>query len=139
MFLDMVDHVTPERRSFIMSKVGQKNTKPEIILRRALHALGYRYRLHRRDLPGTPDIVFPSRRKVILVHGCFWHGHGCRWGQLPKSRPEYWRPKIETNQERDKKTLTALREAGWEPLVVWQCELRDPDTAIQRVEAFLRH
>tara|TARA_R110002072_G_scaffold222599_1_gene379675 strand:- start:565 stop:984 length:420 start_codon:yes stop_codon:yes gene_type:complete len=139
MFLAMVDHVTPERRSFIMSNVGQKNTKPEVVLRRALHALGYRYRLHRRDLPGTPDIVFPSRRKIIVMHGCFWHGHGCRWGQLPKSRPEYWRPKVETNRERDKKTLTALREADWEPLVVWQCELRDPDTAIQRVEAFLRH
>ena len=72
-----------------MSKVGQKDTKPELALRRALHGLGYRFRLHRRDLPGSPDIVFPSRGKVIFVHGCFWHGHGCRWGQLPKSRPEY--------------------------------------------------
>lgn len=122
-----------------MSKVGQKNTKPEVMLRRALHALGYRFRLHRRDLPGTPDIVFPSRRKVVLVHGCFWHGHGCRWGQLPKSRTEYWRPKIETNRERDNRTLTALAEAGWEPMVVWQCELRDLNEAVRRVESFLRH
>lgn len=122
-----------------MSKVGQKNTKPEVMLRRALHALGYRFRLHRRDLPGTPDIVFPSRRKVVLVHGCFWHGHGCRWGQLPKSRTEYWRPKIETNRERDNRTLTALAEAGWEPMVVWQCELRDLNEVVRRVESFLRH
>ncbi|WP_102227141.1 very short patch repair endonuclease [Acidimangrovimonas sediminis] len=133
----MVDHVTPERRSFIMSKVGQKDTKPELALRRALHRLGYRYRLHRRDLPGTPDLVFPARRKVIFVHGCFWHGHGCRWGRLPKSRPEYWLPKIETNRERDRKAVTALREAGWEPLVVWQCELRDLEAAVGRVVDFL--
>ena len=135
----MTDHVTPERRSFIMSKVGQKNTKPELALRQALHRLGYRYRLHRRDLPGKPDLVFPSRRKVIFVHGCFWHGHGCRWGQLPKSRPEYWKPKIETNQERDKKVLTRLGEAGWDSMVVWQCDLRDLDDTVERVEAFLRH
>jgi DNA mismatch endonuclease, patch repair protein len=134
----MSDRVTPERRSFIMSRVGQKNTAPEMALRRALHRLGYRFRLHRRDLPGSPDIVFPSRRKVVFVHGCFWHGHDCRWGRLPKSRQEYWLPKIETNRERDKRALTELRDAGWEPLVVWQCELRDLEGAVDRVEAFLR-
>ena len=136
--LTMSDRVTPERRSFIMSSVGQKNTAPEMALRRALHWRGYRFRLHRRDLPGSPDIVFPSRKMVVFVHGCFWHGHGCRWGRLPKSRPEYWRPKIETNKERDKRVLTELRDAGWEPLVVWQCELRDIEGAVGRVEAFLR-
>lgn len=134
----MADHVTVERRSYIMSKVGQKNTKPELALRRALHGLGYRFRLHRRDLPGSPDIVFPSRTKVVFVHGCFWHGHGCRWGRLPKSRPEYWQPKIETNKERDRRALTELQEAGWEPLVVWQCELRDLEGAVGRVEGFLK-
>jgi DNA mismatch endonuclease (patch repair protein) len=134
----MADVVTADRRSYIMSMVRQKDTKPELALRHALYRLGYRFRLHRRDLPGSPDIVFPSRKKVVFVHGCFWHGHGCKWGQLPKSRPEYWKPKIETNRERDKRALTELREAGWEPLVVWQCELRDFEGAVGRVEAFLR-
>lgn len=134
----MADHVTADRRSYIMSMVRQKDTKPELALRRALHRLGYRFRLHRRDLPGSPDIVFPSRKKVVFVHGCFWHGHGCKWGQLPKSRPEYWTSKIETNRERDKRVLTELRDAGWESLVVWQCELRDIEVAVDRVEAFLR-
>ncbi len=133
----MTDHVSTERRSFIMSQVGTKDTKPEMIVRRALHRLGFRFRLHRRDLPGSPDLVFPSRRKVIFVHGCFWHGHGCRWGQLPKSRPEYWQPKIETNHERDNRNLTMLRDAGWEPLVVWQCELKQPEDALERIVAFL--
>lgn len=134
----MADHVTADRRSYIMSMVRQKDTKPELALRRALHRLGYRFRLHRRDLPGSPDLVFPSRKKVVFVHGCFWHGHGCKWGQLPKSRPVYWKPKIETNRERDKRVLTELRDAGWEPLVVWQCEMRDIEGAVDRVEAFLR-
>ena len=135
----MADHVTPERRSFIMSKVGQKNTKPEMVLRRALHGLGYRYRLYRRDLPGSPDLVFTSRRKVIFVHGCFWHGHGCRWGQLPKTRSEYWLPKIEANKERDNRALTLLSEKGWQAMVVWQCELRYPEEVVERVVAFLDH
>ncbi|AQS48736.1 very short patch repair endonuclease [Thioclava nitratireducens] len=133
----MADHVTPERRSFIMSKVKQKNTGPEMVLRIALHALGYRYRLHRRDLPGSPDLVFPSRRRVIFVHGCFWHGHGCRWGKAPKSRTDYWLPKIKANKERDNRALTQLAENGWEAMVVWQCELRDPEPTIERVVAFL--
>ncbi len=134
----MADRVTPERRSYIMSRVGQKHTGPEMALRRALHCLGYRYRLHRRDLPGSPDIVFPSRRKAVFVHGCFWHGHDCRWGRLPKSRPEYWFPKIEANRARDKRALTRLCQDGWKAMVVWQCELRDLDGAVSRVEAFLR-
>jgi DNA mismatch endonuclease (patch repair protein) len=133
----MADRVTPDRRSVIMSKVGQKNTVPEMILRRALHASGYRYRLHRRDLPGSPDLVFSSRRKVIFVHGCFWHGHDCRWGAAPKSRAEYWLPKIEANRVRDNLALTKLSEMGWQPMVVWQCELRDPESTIKRVVAFL--
>ncbi|WP_116131823.1 very short patch repair endonuclease [Tropicimonas sp. IMCC34043] len=133
----MTDHVTPDRRSFIMSKVGQKDTKPELILRRALHAQGYRYRLHRRDLPGSPDLVFPARRKAIFVHGCFWHGHGCRWGKAPKSRAEYWLPKIEANKARDNRVLTLLGDKGWQAMVVWQCELRDLSSTVERVAAFL--
>lgn len=133
----MPDHVPPERRSFIMSQVGQRDTKPELKLRRALHRLGYRYTLHRRNLPGRPDIVFPFRRKVIFVHGCFWHGHDCRWGRLPKSRPEYWAPKIEANRERDNRVLTELHNIGWDSMVVWQCELRDLDTTVHRVEGYL--
>lgn len=133
----MSDHVTKERRSFIMSQVGSKDTKPEMIVRRALHRLGYRYRLHRRDLPGSPDLVFVSRRKVIFVHGCFWHGHGCRWGQLPKSRSDYWKNKVETNRERDTRNLAALSERGWEALTVWQCELKQPQVMLDRIVAFL--
>lgn len=133
----MPDHVSPERRSFIMSQVGTRDTKPELIIRRALHRLGYRYRLHQRQLPGSPDLVFPTRRKVIFVHGCFWHGHGCRWGQLPKSRPEYWGPKIHVNRVRDAKSLLALHEAGWQTHIVWQCDLRDAAAALEMVIAFL--
>jgi DNA mismatch endonuclease (patch repair protein) len=106
-------------------------------LRRALHQLGYRYRLHSRNLPGRPDVVFPSRKKVIFVHGCFWHGHGCNWGKLPKSKVAYWQSKIETNRERDMKALTALRAAGWDTMIVWQCELRDFQTTVDRVVGFL--
>lgn len=120
-----------------MSQVGTKDTKPEMLVRRALHRLGYRYRLHRRDLPGSPDLVFPSRQKAIFVHGCFWHGHGCKWGKLPKSRLDYWKPKIETNRERDIKNMAALAEQGWEATVVWQCELKHPDEVLKRIVAFL--
>lgn len=135
--LHMTDHVTPERRSFIMSQVGTKNTKPEMVVRRALHRLGYRYRLHRKDLPGSPDIVFPGCRKAVFVHGCFWHGHGCRWGKLPKSRPDYWQPKIDANRERDSRNIRALNASGWDVLVVWQCELKEPGTTLDKLVAFL--
>ncbi|PZQ96722.1 MAG: very short patch repair endonuclease [Cereibacter sphaeroides] len=133
----MIDHVAPARRSFIMSQVRQKNTGPELVLRKALHALGYRYRLHRRDLPGSPDIVFPSKRKVIFVHGCFWHGHTCRYGKLPRSRVDYWQQKIETNKERDRLVFTLLNEAGWVAFVVWQCELRELEGILASVTEFL--
>lgn len=124
-------------RSQIMSSVRSKDTGPEMVVRRHLHRIGYRYQLHRRDLPGCPDLVFPSRRKVILVHGCFWHGHGCRWGRLPKSNLEYWKPKIEANEARDREVERRLREARWNALVVWQCELRQPDMILAHIVAFL--
>ncbi|MGR0188367.1 very short patch repair endonuclease [Azospirillum aestuarii] len=133
----MADRVSPERRSKIMSKVRSKNTGPEMIVRRELHRQGYRYRLHRRDLPGSPDICFPSRQKAIFVHGCFWHGHDCRWGRPPKSNSTYWTAKVEANRERDLRKLEELRRMGWQSLVVWQCELRDPKAAFDRIAEFL--
>lgn len=133
----MADHVNPERRSYIMSSVRSKDTKPELLVRRTLHRLGYRYRIHRRDLPGSPDLVFPSRKKTIFVHGCFWHGHGCQWGHLPKSKLDYWKPKIEANQARDQRNVKALSDAGWSVKVVWQCELRNLEAAMEKIVEFL--
>ena len=120
-----------------MASVGSKDTGPEMAVRRMVYGLGHRYRLHRRDLPGTPDIAFIGRKKAIFVHGCFWHGHGCRWGQLPKSRPEYWGPKIASNRERDSRKEKRLRDAGWDVLVVWQCETRDPEGLLLTLSRFL--
>lgn len=133
----MADHVSCDRRSFIMSSVRTKDTKPEVLVRRALHRLGFRYRLHRRSLPGSPDLVFPGRKKVIFIHGCFWHGHGCRWGRLPKTKLDYWAPKIDANRARDSRNIKALQEAGWSVEVVWQCQLREFETALDRIVAFL--
>ena len=118
----MMDTRTPEQRRRIMQSVKSKNTKPEWIVRRLLHCMGYRYRLHRKDLPGRPDIALISRRKAIFVHGCFWHGHDCPKGRLPKSRLDYWRPKLERNKERDREKTAMLQSLGWTVLVIWQCE-----------------
>jgi DNA mismatch endonuclease (patch repair protein) len=120
----MADNYSKEIRSKIMASVRTKDTRPELALRKLLHALGYRYRLHTRALPGSPDLVFPARRKVIFVHGCFWHGHGCRWGRMPKSRKGYWVPKIVGNRARDRRVIRQLRKDGWKCLVVWECALR---------------
>jgi DNA mismatch endonuclease, patch repair protein len=112
-------------RSAQMALVRSKNTKPEIIVRRLAHSLGYRFRLHRRDLPGSPDLVFPRYRKVIFVHGCFWHQHNdptCWRSRLPKSRQEFWRPKLNSNVVRDQRDLAALDANGWAALVVWECQ-----------------
>lgn len=133
----MADTRTPEQRRRIMQSVGQKNTGPEITVRRIAFALGYRFRLHRRCLPGSPDLVFPSRRKVIFVHGCFWHGHGCPKGQLPKSGAEYWVPKIERNKERDAIAVTSLAKLGWKSLTVWQCEIKNIESTKQILVDFL--
>ncbi|MBC3488907.1 DNA mismatch endonuclease Vsr [Pseudomonas sp. SWRI50] len=112
-------------RSDIMRAVKRAHTGPEIIVRRALHALGLRFRLHRRDLPGSPDIVLPRFRTVVFVHGCFWHRHlGCRYASVPKSRQEYWLPKFKANVERDAKKEAQLCELGWRVLVIWECETR---------------
>lgn len=120
-----------------MQSVGTVHTGPEMVVRQTLHALGYRYRLHGKDLPGKPDIVFAKKRKVIFVHGCFWHGHGCPKGRLPKSRLDYWGPKIERNSQRDRETESTLRVLGWDVLTVWQCELKDLHDLRCRLSAFL--
>jgi DNA mismatch endonuclease (patch repair protein) len=133
----MVDNRTPESRSALMSRIGPKNTAPELIVRRLLHSLGYRFRLHRRDLPGTPDIVLAGRRKAIFVHGCFWHGHGCRIGRPPKSRPEFWGPKLDRNRRRDADKEAQLLEAGWDVITIWQCEIKDLPQAEARLVDFL--
>lgn len=133
----MADRVSKEKRSAIMAAVKSKNTGPELFVRKRLHALGYRYRLHVGSLPGRPDLVFPARRKILLIHGCFWHGHTCRWGRLPTSREEFWAQKIERNRSRDRECVLDLRSMGWEVLVVWQCELRDWKSAESRIVEFL--
>jgi DNA mismatch endonuclease (patch repair protein) len=133
-----MDKLTPERRSANMARIRSKDTSPEIILRKLVHGLGYRFRLHRKDLPGKPDLVFPSRKKVIFVHGCFWHQHpGCREGRVPGSRLEYWGPKLLRNQQRDTGAQAALKAHGWGYLVVWECELKNAKGALKRVRKFL--
>jgi len=108
-----------------MSRIRGKDTKPEMVVRRLVHALGYRFRLHRRELPGCPDLVFAGRRKVIFVHGCFWHRHQCKYGKpMPRTRPEFWQKKLEGNKARDTRNRRALRRLGWEVLVVWGCQTR---------------
>ena len=132
-----MDNRSNALRSKTMAAVRQKDTGPEMVVRRLLHRLGYRYRLHAKELPGRPDIVFRPRRKVIFVHGCFWHGHGCGKGQLPKSKLDYWGPKIQKNIERDRVNVRDLQERGWDVLVVWQCELLSESELQERLERFL--
>ncbi|WP_421866053.1 very short patch repair endonuclease [Parvibaculum sp.] len=134
----MVDRLSVERRSALMSKVKSKDTSPEMRVRRLAHALGYRYRLHRRSLPGSPDLVFSTRRKVIFVHGCFWHRHpNCRKASMPKSRVRFWSEKFERNVQRDRENLRALRKGGWEVLVVWECQTKDVERLEKKLRKFL--
>lgn len=125
----MADTVSPETRSRMMSGIRGKNTKPEMAVRKALFAAGFRFRLHRRDLPGAPDVVMPGRRVVVFVHGCFWHRHErCRLAATPMTRPEFWKSKLEGNAARDRRNIGHLRALGWRVLVVWECALRDRKT-----------
>ena len=134
----MADRLTPAQRSANMARIRGKDTKPEIQVRRMLHALGYRFRLHRRDLPGRPDIVLPGRRAAVLVHGCFWHGHpGCRDCVIPATRTEWWTAKIDGNRRRDARNIRRLRGLGWSVTVVWECSLRRPDAVSRRLQRFL--
>jgi DNA mismatch endonuclease, patch repair protein len=122
----MADRLTPEQRRLNMSRVRGKDTAPELIVRRLLHSTGFRYRLHRRGLPGRPDIVLPKHDAAVQVHGCFWHGHACPLFRLPDTRTEFWRAKIEGNRRRDLAAVTALRALGWRTLIVWECALKGP-------------
>jgi DNA mismatch endonuclease (patch repair protein) len=122
-----------------MQRIRKTNTKPEMIVRRLVHAMGYRYRLHQSKLPGSPDMVLARHRKVILVHGCFWHRHDCADGRkLPRSKPEYWGPKLEGNRRRDKLSVALLHKLGWGVLVVWECETRDSGQLKKTLAGFLR-
>lgn len=130
--------MTPEQISERMRRVKGKNTSPEMRVRRLVHRLGYRYRLHDRDLPGRPDLVFRPKRRVIFVHGCFWHQHpGCRYGALPRTRLDYWLPKLDRNRVRDRENLDALHDLGWEVMVVWECETKDEERLGLRLLEFL--
>ncbi len=127
----------------MMSGIRGKNTKPEMLLRRGLHARGLRYRLHAKDLPGSPDLVFPARKAVLFAHGCFWHGHDCHLFRMPGSRPDFWRTKIERNREVDRRAVEALRQAGWRVGVVWECALKgrtrlDLETVLDACAAWAR-
>ncbi|MDP8990741.1 MAG: very short patch repair endonuclease [Acidobacteriota bacterium] len=133
----MADTRTPEQRRRIMQSVKTRDTGPELRVRRLLFRLGYRYRVNAKNLPGRPDIVFPARKKAIFVHGCFWHGHRCRKGRAPKSRLDYWKPKLKTNKTRDGAQVRELRILGWSVLTVWQCQTIHTEALQSRLSAFL--
>ncbi len=136
----MADTLTKEQRSERMARIAGKDTGPEMVVRRLIHEMGYRYRLHVRSLPGSPDLVFRSRRKAIFVHGCFWHRHddsACKLARLPKSRSEFWVPKLEANAKRDARNQEELRALGWDVLVIWECQLKDRSFLKAQIEAFI--
>ncbi|MEZ4709795.1 MAG: very short patch repair endonuclease [Caldilineaceae bacterium] len=132
------DNLTPSQRKRTMKSVHSKDTKPEMKVRRLIHNMGFRYRLHRSDLPGKPDLVFPSKHKVIFIHGCFWHGHNCKRGQrMPVTNQEYWLAKLNRNKERDKNNQEKLRKLGWDVLILWECQLKDIPELKQSVIDYL--
>jgi len=134
----MTDVHTPEQRSRNMSAIRGADTRPEMIVRSLAHRLGYRFRLHRRELPGKPDLVFPGRRKVIQVHGCFWHVHDCRYGRVkPATNSGFWADKRTENAARDRRNLAALEAAGWDVLVIWECETRSLEALERKLRGFL--
>lgn len=133
----MPDILTPEQRSRNMRAIKGRDTTPELTVRSLLHAMGYRFRLHRRDLPGSPDIVLPAHRTVVFVHGCFWHRHRCRHGQVcPATRTDFWQAKFAANKKRDQRAVRRLRREGWRVLVVWECQTRDIERFRARLAAF---
>jgi len=132
-----MDTVSTSVRSKIMRRVRSTNTEPEMKVRRITHSIGFRYRLHGKNLPGKPDLVFPSLQKVIFVHGCFWHGHNCEAARLPASNVEYWRNKQSSNIARDRRILREIRRAGWKTLVIWECELHNAEGTRNKIRAFL--
>ena len=133
-----MDTISPQQRSAIMARVRSRDTKPELVVRRLVHAMGFRYRLHGKGLPGRPDLVFAGRRKVIFVHGCFWHRHAaCALARLPKSRRDFWVPKLEANRERDERNRRALARDGWKVLTVWECQLKETGRLQKKIRRFL--
>lgn len=133
----MPDPLTAEQRSALMAQIRSKNTKPEMLVRRLTHGLGYRYRLHAQNLPGKPDLVFRSRKKAIFVHGCFWHLHGCERYSLPKTRTHFWLDKLETNRQRDRRNIRKLRAMGWSVMIIWECQTKDISRLTKRIIKFL--
>jgi len=135
----VVDHISPERRSWLMSRVRGKHTSPEMRVRRAAHALGLRFRLHRRDLPGKPDLVFSRHRVVLFVHGCFWHRHpGCPKASTPRSNTPYWEDKFSMNTARDAQIAQALTSLGWRVSTIWECETKNPEVLAERLRDAFR-
>lgn len=135
----MSDNISKDRRSANMRAVRSRDTAPEIRVRRAAHRLGYRFRLHRSNLPGKPDLAFPSRKKVIFVHGCFWHRHKkCRRAALPESNRKFWRTKLTRNAFRDAAQMTAIRKIGWRSIVIWECETKNEKQLAARLKRFLK-
>lgn len=132
-----MDHVPPQIRSKIMAAVRSKDTTPELRVRRALHALGYRFSLHSARLPGKPDLVLRKFRTAIFIHGCFWHGHGCRKGRRPKTNRSFWTAKVETNRRRDRRVRNRLRKDGWRVITVWQCQTRALDKVVDKIASLL--
>lgn len=138
MYYSKMDRVSKEKRSLVMSRIKGRDTKPELAVRSLLHAMGYRFRLCRKDLPGRPDIVLPRRKAVIFVHGCFWHRHDCKSGNRePKSNLDYWLPKFERTKRRDAENRAKLLEQGWKVLTVWECMTRKRDDLREMLESFL--
>ena len=135
----MTDHLLPSQRSRVMSRIRGKDTAPEMLVRSLIHRMGFRYRLHRTDLPGTPDLVFPRHRKVIFVHGCFWHQHDCARAKRPSTNERFWNSKLDANVERDKRNLDALEHAHWDVLVVWECETKELELLSERLDEFLKN
>jgi DNA mismatch endonuclease (patch repair protein) len=134
-----MDVFSKDKRSQIMSRVGGKNTKPELIVRSLLHRMGYRFRIHRTDLPGNPDVSLPRHKKIIFVHGCFWHGHAeCSRAKRPSTNQEFWQKKLDKNIERDRQNRDKLEALGWSILVIWQCEVKDLERVEQKIESFMR-
>jgi len=141
LFIPHMDNMTSAKRSAQMALVHSRNTKPELLVRRIVTAMGYRYRLHGRKLPGKPDLVFGPKKKVIFVNGCFWHGHKCSLGRIPKTRVLFWTNKIFMNSARDKKNIRALARRGWKPLVLWECDLKKKTKRgqmLHKIELFLK-
>ena len=132
-----MDNLTKSQRAYCMSRIKSKDTNPEFLVRRIIHRMGLRFRLHRNNLPGRPDIVLSKHRKIIFVHGCFWHKHRCRYGRVrPKTNPKYWEQKRSGNVDRHRKAVKMLRDLGWDVLVIWECQTRKPEKLAARIAAF---